>query len=189
MMISAADISTSRWPASMLAKSRTRQRHEAQELRQHLERDQERLERLAVGVRHPGLQVPADAVLLHADVVRRGDRDERQCERDRQAGGGGVQREAGEAADLVVGVDGQRDVADQVRDPHEHEQRGDVREPAHEMGGRQRGAGDLRLGERVDDLGEHLGSPGLLLEPAAHDQPGAEHADRPRRSGGTARPC
>jgi hypothetical protein len=94
---------------------------------------------------------------------------ERQDERNRQVRGGGVERERREVdaedVDRLVIVHRQRDVADDVREPDEEEQRRHEREPlgrglrVHVV------ARDLVVGQVVRALDDHLGAVRLLLHP------------------------
>src|SRR3954451_16312325 len=109
------------------------ERDQAHDVREELEHEHEDRHR----ARHPrgdeALEVAAHALRPDAlDVV--GDEDDQgQDERDGDVGRRRVDRERGdpqpEDADLVLRVGRQRDVADQVGEPDEEEQRADEREP------------------------------------------------------------
>src|SRR5215218_4807993 len=110
------------------------ERDQAHEVRQELEHEDESLhERVVDARRDQARQVAAHA--LHADALEvvRDEHDEREDERDREVGRRCVERERrdvdAEDIDLLVRVGRQRDVADEVREPDEQEQRPDEREP------------------------------------------------------------
>ena len=89
------------------------------------------------------------------DVV--GDPDDQgEDQRKRDVRGRGIDREGRdrepEDVDLVLGVGGKRQVADQVREGDEEEEGGDEREPADRRLPAQVGAGDVVLGQVVGDL-------------------------------------
>src|SRR6478609_5802965 len=105
------------------------------------------------------------------DVV--GDPDDQgQDQRDREVGGGGVDREGGdfgaEDVDRVLGVGRQRQEADHVREPDPEEERSQEREPAAGHLRLQIAARDRVLGHVVGNLHRRL-HPVRLLVHAARD--------------------
>src|SRR4051794_24157812 len=120
-------------PGEHVREESDRERDDPHQVRQHLEGEDQQHHRAVDALGDQRLQIAADA--LGADALGRvGDEDdEREDERDREVRGRGVDlegRDVGpEDVDLLLGVDRQRDEADQVRVPDEEEDRPDEREP------------------------------------------------------------
>ncbi len=110
--------------------------------------------------RQPARQVLEEPLRAHAfDVVGDPD-DEGQHQRDREVGGGGVDREGGdlkaEDVNRMLGVGRQREEADHVREPDPEEEGGEEGEPARCRRRVEVAAGDVVLGQVVGDLDRRL---------------------------------
>src|SRR3954447_8011648 len=137
------------------------QADEADEVRDDLDDEDRSLREALDAGGHPARQVLHEPLGPDALDVVADPHDEREDERHGEVGGRGVERERrdvqAEDVDRVLGVRRQREVADDVREPDEQEDRADEREPlrghpvvhvpardvvAHEQ--------ERRLGERLD---------------------------------------
>ena len=153
------------------------QRDQPHELAEDLERhDQAEQELRRLG--DPALEVANRPVPADALEMREDEREQRERERHRERRRRGVDPPRRHPVPLLPG-ERQRDEAEQVHDPDEEHDRGDVREPAADRLRRQALLRDLGLRDLVDGLADRLAPVGKEREPAAH----REEPERDREDG------
>src|SRR5262245_43662485 len=156
------------------------QRDQAHELAEHLERHDQREQRLR-RLGDPAREVAPRAVPANPFDVREDKGQERERERHRQ---GARRRVDPPGRDPVPGLprQRQRDEPEQVDDENEEQQRRDVREPAADRLRRQSLFGDLDLRDLVELLADRL--PRVRLDakvPAHQDEAEQDRQHRPEQ--------
>src|SRR4051794_6085 len=160
-----------------------RQRDDPYEVRDHLDAEQQRLERLGRAGRDEGGEVAAHPVRTDALDVVAEPHDQGEDQRHRDVRRRGVQRERRdlepEEHEALLAVGRQRYVADQVREPDEEEERADEREPLGREARRQVPARDVVVREVVQRLGGRLD----VVRPLRHLARDVDHRSARRRRG------
>ena len=151
---------------------------DADDVRDRLDDEQDRAHRVRRPGRDPAREVLAEALGPDAGDVVREPHDEREGERDRDVRRRRVDRELRyrdpEHVEGRVRVRRQRDVADEVGEPDEQEERPDEREPLPRHRVVHVAARDVVAHEQVERLDRGLHAVGPLLHPARD----VEHAER-----------
>ena len=155
-----------------------RQREDPHQVREHLEPEYHDGHAAFDAPRDESFQIADRALGAHAFDRVGEEHEQREHERDREVRRGGVQREGGdlgpEDRDLVLRVRRQRQVADEVREEDEEEQRADEREPPRGHLGVHGAAGDVVAHELVEGLDRRL----HLVGPLLHAPRDPDHRDR-----------